>query len=74
MIGILVDGDNCELLRKIGVPGDILYILGHPIDHQVLLLDSGEVICGDAAANMLLFAGSRYFPVFITDIEAAYQS
>lgn len=71
---VQVDGDNCDLLRKIGIPGDILYTPGHTIDHHVLLLDSGEVFCGDAAANMLLFAGSHYFPVFMTDIEAAYQS
>jgi glyoxylase-like metal-dependent hydrolase (beta-lactamase superfamily II) len=71
---ILLDGDNCDVLRRIGVKGNILYTPGHCIDHQVLLLDSGEVICGDAAANMLLFAGSHYCTVFMTDMEAAYQS
>ncbi len=72
---ILIDGDNCEILRKLGVAGDILYTPGHCIDHQALVLEeNGVVFCGDAAASMLLWAGSRYFPVFMTDMEAAYQS
>ncbi len=71
---ILIDGDDCEILRTIGVAGDILYTPGHCIDHQVMLLDNGDVICGDAAANMLLFAGSHYCTVLMTDMEAAYRS
>lgn len=71
---ILIDGDDCVTLRTIGANGDILYTPGHCIDHQALVLDSGEVFCGDAAASMLLFAGSRYCPVFMTDMETAYQS
>ena len=71
---ILIGGDDSDVLRKIGVSGTILYTPGHCIDHQVMLLDNGDVICGDAAANMLLFAGSHYCTVFMTNMEAAYQS
>lgn len=71
---ILIQGDNCEILRKIGVSGDILYTPGHCMDHQVLLLESGETFCGDAAASILLFAGSHYCTVFMTNMEESYQS
>lgn len=63
-----------QCFKEIGVAGDILYTPGHCIDHQVLVLEDGAVFCGDAAANMLLFAGSHYCTVFMTDMEAAYQS
>ncbi len=69
-----MDGDDGDVLRSIGLPANILYTPGHSIDHQVLILDRGEVFCGDAAASMLLFAGTRYCTVFMTDMETAYQS
>lgn len=76
---ILIEDDDCQILKELGINGDILYTPGHCIDHQVLVLhgknaESCIAFCGDAAASMLLFAGSHYCPVFMTDMEAAYQS
>ncbi len=74
---VLMNGDDQDVLRRIGAAGSILYTAEHCIDHQVLVLDSGEdriAYCGDAATCILLYAGSHYSPVFITEMEAAYQS
>jgi len=71
---ILIPGDDDVLLRQLGVAGRLLYTPGHCIDHLVLVLDGGIVFCGDAAASSLLFAGAKYCPVFMTDMDAAYQS
>jgi glyoxylase-like metal-dependent hydrolase (beta-lactamase superfamily II) len=71
---ILLDGDDDQLLRRIGVPGLVLYTPGHCIDALSLVLETGEAFCGDAAANFLVWAGTRYCTVFMTDMEAAYRS
>ena len=71
---ICIEGDNFEILRKIGIAGDILYTPGHCLDHQVLLLDVGELICGDAASSAYLFAGTHYCTFLMSDMETAYQS
>ncbi len=71
---LLIPEDDNTLLRQLGVAGRLLYTPGHCIDHLVLVLDTGEVLCGDAAASSLLFAGTKYCPVFMTDMDAAYQS
>ena len=39
-----------------------------------MLLDSGEAFCGDAAASFLLWAGTYYCTVFMTDMDEAYRS
>lgn len=71
---ILLSGDDNQVLRRIGVNGQVLYTPGHAIDHLALMLDSGEVFCGDAAASFVLWAGTHYCTVFMTDMDAAYQS
>jgi hydroxyacylglutathione hydrolase len=71
---ILVTGDDRKILEEAGLDGTILYTPGHSVDHQVIVLKSGEAFCGDAAAKFLLWAGSKYFPVFMTDMDEAYQS
>lgn len=71
---ILLNGDDNRLLRQLGIAGHILYTPGHSIDHISLVLDTGEVFCGDSAANFLLWAGTNYCTVFMTDMEQAYDS
>ena len=71
---ILLAGDNTEVLRHLGITGTILYTPGHCVDHLSLILDTGETFCGDAAASFLLWAGTRYCTVFMTDMEEAYRS
>lgn len=71
---ILVTGDDNQLLRQLGIPGQILYTPGHSIDHLSIVLDTGETFCGDAAANFLVWAGTHYCTVFMTDMDEAYLS
>lgn len=71
---LLLKGDDDTLLRQIGIPARLLHTPGHTIDHLVVILDSGEVFCGDAAANFPLLAGIKYCPVFMTNMEQAYCS
>lgn len=71
---ILLDSDDDCLLPELGIPGRILYTPGHSIDHLAMVLETGEVFCGDAAANFLTWAGTKYCTVFMTDMAQAYQS
>ncbi len=71
---ILLVGDDSRLLHELGIVGQILYTPGHCIDHLAVVLESGEAFCGDAAANFLLWAGTRYCTVFMTDMNDAYRS
>jgi glyoxylase-like metal-dependent hydrolase (beta-lactamase superfamily II) len=71
---VLVTGDDDQLLRRLGVSGQVLYTPGHCVDHIAVILDSGEAFCGDAAASFLLWAGTRYSTVFMTDMDEAYCS
>lgn len=69
-----VAGDDDRLLREVGVAGRILTTPGHSVDHLALVLDDGSTFCGDAAASFLLWAGTHYCTIFMTDMEAAYES
>ena len=71
---ILLTGDDDQVLRGLGLAGRVLYTPGHCVDHIAIVLDSGEAFCGDAAANFLLWAGTRYCTVFMTDMDVAYDS
>ncbi len=71
---ILLAGDDNQVLRRLGLAGKVLYTPGHCIDHIAIVLDSGEAFCGDAASSFLLWAGTHYCTVFMTDMEEAYRS
>lgn len=71
---ILLAGDDSRLLHQLGIAGQILYTPGHCIDHLSVVLETGAAFCGDAAANFLLWAGTRYCTVFMTDMNEAYGS
>ena len=71
---ILLAGDDNQVLRQIGIAGQILYTPGHCIDHISIVLDSGEAFCGDSAANFPALAGTHYTTVFMTDMDVAYRS
>jgi glyoxylase-like metal-dependent hydrolase (beta-lactamase superfamily II) len=71
---ILVGGNT--RLRDIGIPldGTILETPGHTVDSVTVLLDGGACFPGDAAANMLSFAGTKNCVVFICDKNEYYKS
>ncbi len=71
---ILITGET--RLKDIGIQlnGTIIETPGHSIDSISILFDDGDCIVGDAAANMLLFAGTKYCVIFICDIDEYYKS
>jgi hydroxyacylglutathione hydrolase len=71
---ILVEGDDNELLRSLGVPGKILHTPGHSPDSISLLLDDGSCFCGDAAMNNPAWLDTRCCCIFVSDIEEYYRS
>ena len=71
---ILIHSDT--ILRDIGIPidGSIIETPGHTIDSISVLLQNGDCLIGDAAANMLRFAGTKYCVIFICDMDTYYKS
>ncbi|MFW6030072.1 MAG: MBL fold metallo-hydrolase [Halanaerobiales bacterium] len=71
---ILIKGDNEELLKDIGINGRIIYTPGHTIDSISVILDDELIFCGDAAMSWPLWAGIKYCPIFVTDVNSLYNS
>ena len=71
---ILLSGE--PRLRDIGIPldGSIIQTPGHTVDSVSVLFDDGDCVIGDAAANFLKFAGTKYCVIFISDMEVYYKS
>jgi glyoxylase-like metal-dependent hydrolase (beta-lactamase superfamily II) len=68
----VVAGDDHELLRSIGIDGDILYTPGHTTDSMSVVLSGGDTFVGGAAMNFLKACAIHYHPIFITDIGEVY--
>lgn len=71
---ILITGET--ELKDIGInlEGKIIETPGHSIDSISILFDDGDCIVGDAAANFLQFAGTKYCVIYINDIDEYYKS
>jgi glyoxylase-like metal-dependent hydrolase (beta-lactamase superfamily II) len=71
---ILVKGET--QLRSIGInlDGRIVATPGHTIDGISVFFDDGDCVVGDAAANFLQFAGTKYCVIFVSDLDEYYQS
>ena len=63
-------------LRDIGIDldGTIIETPGHTIDSLSIVFEDGDCIIGDAAANMLQFAGTKYCVIYICDLDEYYKS
>jgi hydroxyacylglutathione hydrolase len=63
-------------LKDLGIclDGSIIKTPGHSIDSISVLLDDGNCFVGDAAANILQFAGTKYCVVGISDLDEYYRS
>jgi glyoxylase-like metal-dependent hydrolase (beta-lactamase superfamily II) len=71
---VFIDSDI--KLREIGIPldGKIICTPGHTVDSISILFGDGDCLVGDAAANMLQFAGTKYCVIFICDMADYYRS
>ena len=54
---IIIEGDNDEFLKGIGIDGVILHTPGHTRDSISVLLSDGSAFVGDAAMNFLRWTG-----------------
>ena len=71
---IIINNEEDDTLRDIGISGSILFTPGHSADSISLLMDDRVLFAGDAAMNWLKWAGSRYATLFITDTDEFYSS
>jgi hydroxyacylglutathione hydrolase len=71
---ILIEKDIRLSEIGIGLNGRIIETPGHSVDSISVLFDDGDCIVGDAAANFLQFAGTKYCAIYIEDIEEYYKS
>ena len=71
---IMIEGDVS--LQEIGIAlnGKILETPGHSVDSISVLFDDGDCFAGDAAANFLQFAGTKYCIIYLEDIEEYYRT
>ena len=63
-------------LKDIGIDidGKIILTPGHSIDSISIIFENGISIVGDAAANFLRFAGTKYCVIFVRDLDEYYKS
>jgi len=71
---ILVDKDDDQLLRSLGISGKILHTPGHSPDSISILLDDGTCFCGDVAMSSMQWLGLRYCCTYMADIGESYRS
>jgi glyoxylase-like metal-dependent hydrolase (beta-lactamase superfamily II) len=71
---IVLEGE--ARLRDLGIEaeGAIVPTPGHTVDSVSILFDDGDCLVGDAAASMLLWAGTRHCVIFVMDLGLYYQS
>ena len=71
---IVIEGDNDEFLKEIGIDGVILHTPGHTRDSISVLLSDGSAFVGDAAMNFLRWTGVGHRPIYVEDIDIVYKS
>ena len=71
---ILIEQDNTEVLKSIGLEGKILATPGHTNDSISVILSTGQAFVGDAAMNILPGSGIHYRPIYIKNIQEVYES
>ena len=71
---IMIDKDVSLDQIGINIEGKIIETPGHSIDSISVVLGNGDCIIGDAAANFLQFAGTKYCIIYVEDIEQYYHS
>jgi glyoxylase-like metal-dependent hydrolase (beta-lactamase superfamily II) len=68
--------ENEITLKEIGIDlkGRTLHTPGHSADSISILIDNGDAFIGDAAANFLQFAGTKYCIIYLEDLDQYYES
>jgi glyoxylase-like metal-dependent hydrolase (beta-lactamase superfamily II) len=71
---IILTGDDPDLLKSIGIDGQILYTAGHSRDGISVILSDGSAFVGDVAMNFLRLAGIGHQPIDVEDIQTVHES
>jgi glyoxylase-like metal-dependent hydrolase (beta-lactamase superfamily II) len=71
---IIVEGGTRLRGIGIGLDGKIIETPGHTSDSISVVLDDGDCIVGDAAANFLQSAGTKHCIIYVEDLGQYYQS
>jgi len=71
---ILIAKNDDEMLRTIGIHGQILMTPGHSHDSMSVLMDDGSAFVGDLAMNFLKWTGIRYRPIYYENIGQVFDN
>ncbi len=71
---IIIEGDDKDILRDIGINGKILYTPGHTFDSISILLSDGKAFIGDAAMNFLNICWTNYRPILAESYKEVFKS
>jgi len=70
---IIIDNDNDQFLREIGINGKILYTPGHSKDSISIMLDNGNVFIGDLAMNNFKSGNIKFMPILVDSIDVVLE-
>jgi glyoxylase-like metal-dependent hydrolase (beta-lactamase superfamily II) len=71
---IIINGDDYDFLRSLGIEGKILCTPGHTKDSISVILDDGNAFVGDAAMSSPAIAGIKYRPIFVENMVEVFTS
>ncbi len=71
---VIINRDDLKFLKSIGSNGIIINTPGHTNDSISVVMEDGRVFCGDAAMNLLNYAGADYRPIFYIDLKLVFES
>jgi glyoxylase-like metal-dependent hydrolase (beta-lactamase superfamily II) len=70
---IIVNGDDYQVLRQIGVNGNILYTPGHSKDSISILLDNGNAFVGDLVMNNFNSGNIKFMPFLVDNKDVVLE-
>ena len=70
---IILQGDDENILREIGIDGEILYTPGHTSDSISVVMSNGDAYVGDASMNFLGFCNIKYRPIVYRSLDRVYD-
>jgi glyoxylase-like metal-dependent hydrolase (beta-lactamase superfamily II) len=73
-VDIIVAGDDPDLLKQIGIDGEIIHTPGHTDDSITVILKDGKTFAGDAAMDLMNICMCEHRPIFINDENQVFES
>jgi len=73
-VDYIVAGDDSDLLKQIGIDGEIIHTPGHTNDSITVVLKDGKAFAGDAAMDLLNICMCEHRPIYINDEKKTFES